>query len=184
MREIWVISDTHFYHENIIQYSSRPFRNAREMNEALRENWNSVIKPGDRVYHLGDVYMGAERSEDVRAFLSSLNGKKNLILGNHDDGKDPILNSVFRKIVMWRMMPEFGLLLTHVPVHPNSLIRPRKNNAKLFNVHGHTHTEPDEGPDYRNVSVERTNYRPVNIDTLRQRANMVASGANSQKKTG
>ena len=53
------ISDLHFWHANIIKYCSRPFDNAFQMNEALVENWNAKVKPGDTVFHLGDFSMGA-----------------------------------------------------------------------------------------------------------------------------
>lgn len=156
-RSLWVISDTHFNHENIIKYGERPFSSLQEMNETLVENWNKTVKDGDIVYHLGDVYMG-ERPE----FLSKLKGRKRLIIGNHDNGKDALLQRVFQKIYVWRMFPEFGLLLTHVPVHPNTL---KEKCSK--NIHGHIHQKEDYSPAYVNVSVERVNYTPVNLEELR-----------------
>jgi calcineurin-like phosphoesterase family protein len=50
----FVIADTHFGHENIIKYESRPFKNTEEMNQALIKNWNSVVGEKDIVYFLGD----------------------------------------------------------------------------------------------------------------------------------
>jgi len=170
MSNIFVISDTHLNHTNIIKYCNRPFENADLMNECIIDNWNSVVKPQDKVYHLGDVYMGGDRA-NVQKMLKSLNGHKRLILGNHDNGQDQILQRSFEKINMWRMFPEFGLLLTHVPVHESSLYRGPKSSedspTQLLNVHGHIHNRPSpEGP-YKNVSVEMTNYVPVNIEELR-----------------
>ena len=157
-RNIWVISDTHFGHANIIKYCNRPFVDPAEMDEKLIENWNSVVQDDDIVYHLGDVYMGKSSSN----FAHRLKGRKRLILGNHDHGKDSVLQSMFQKIVMWRMFPEFGLLLTHVPVHEGSLgFKVEKN------VHGHIHEKVIEDERYINVSVEQINYTPVNIETLR-----------------
>lgn len=143
------------------------------------DNWNSVVTPQDKVYHLGDVYMGGGFTrEDTVKLLSSLNGKKRLILGNHDNGKDQILQQLFQKIDVWRMFPEFGLLLTHVPVHWSALVKSGRNGQPSFqlaNVHGHTHNrlvehfELELGVDtqYKNVCVEHTDYRPVNIEELR-----------------
>lgn len=172
-RNIWVTSDTHFNHENIIKFCNRPFGDAKEMNGALVEKWNSVVQPWDKVYHLGDVYMGGGFSrESTLKLLKSLNGHKRLILGNHDNGKDQILREVFEKIDVWRMFPEFGILLTHVPVHESTLREGRfsgqgKPQLKMLNVHGHIHTNPSpEGP-YKCVCVEQINYTPVNIEELR-----------------
>jgi calcineurin-like phosphoesterase family protein len=156
MKDIWVISDTHFGHQNIIRYCNRPFADEKEMNEAMIERWNSVVKPGDIVYHLGDVYFGEQGK-----VLHKLVGRKRLILGNHDLGKDPYIQNNFQKILMWRMFPEFGLLLTHVPVHPNSLFKVSKN------VHGHIHDKNMDDERYINVSVEQIDYTPVHIETLR-----------------
>ena len=47
------------------------------------ENWNSVVKKGDYVYHLGDVFFGSK--ETFPALWNRLNGSKRLIIGNHDD---------------------------------------------------------------------------------------------------
>lgn len=172
MSNIWVISDTHFGHRNIIEYCNRPFKTTYLMNEAIRDNWNSVVKPEDKVYHLGDVYMGWNEQEDILHFLNSLNGKKRLILGNHDNGKDQILQKAFQKIDVWRMFPEFGLLLTHVPVHESALYRGSTGNEKepkkLLNIHGHIHENQSPTIDHRNVCVEHLNYRPINIEKLRK----------------
>jgi calcineurin-like phosphoesterase family protein len=170
-REIWVTSDTHFGHTNIIQYCGRPFANHELMDEKLVENWNSVVKPGDIVYHLGDVWMGNQGYRH----LHYLQGRKRLLLGNHDNGKDSELQKVFQKISLWRMLPEFGLLLTHVPVHKSSLYKQGRKGSPDFtlkNIHGHTHNrgEPDgDTENYKCVCVELTDYTPVNIEELRVR---------------
>ena len=173
-RNIWVISDTHFNHENIIKYCDRPFTDAASMNDYLVKLWNSVVRPEDKVYHLGDVYMGDGFSREYTShLLSRLNGHKRLILGNHDNGKDQLLQRHFEKIDVWRMFPEYGLLLTHVPVHPASLRRGATGNEKdppmLKNIHGHTHNfgEPDKDTkNYKCVCVELIDYTPVNIKDL------------------
>lgn len=156
-RDIWVISDTHFGHSNIIGYCDRPFVSADEMDATIVERWNDTVRDQDIVYHLGDVYFGARGAER----LSQLKGRKRLILGNHDNGKDQKLLGAFQKILVWRMFPEFGLLLTHVPVHEDTL-----RDKCPVNVHGHIHERTIPDPRYINVSVEQTNYAPVNIETL------------------
>lgn len=173
MAEIWLISDTHFNHSNIIDYCDRPFKSAEEMNWYMVEKWNSVVKPQDKVYHLGDVYMGGGFSREYTTnLISNLNGYKRLILGNHDNGKDQILQRYFDKVEVWRMFPEMGLLLTHVPVHESALHKTGRKGQPDFtltNVHGHIHNRPSPKGPYKCVSVEQIDYTPVNIETLRTR---------------
>lgn len=99
---IYLTSDTHFWHTNVIRYCSRPFtkhidilpHNASEidktnalrndtieMNETLITSWNQIVTPEDTIIHLGDFSM-AYRS--VELYTKRLNGKKILIAGNHD----------------------------------------------------------------------------------------------------
>lgn len=159
-REIWLISDTHFNHSNIIGYSSRPYSSVREMDWDMVEKWNSVVKPQDKVYHLGDVYMKAS-SGYINNLFSSLNGKKRLILGNHDNGKDQNLLKNFEKILVLRDFKDFGIVLSHLPIHEGSIKKGR------VNVHGHTHEKGSPPGPYKSVCVELTNYTPVNIEELR-----------------
>jgi len=161
MRKIFVIGCTHFGDSRILGYTGddgeliRPgFRDVQDMDEKILDNWNSVVTNSDIVYHLGDVYFG---KTDV---LEKLNGKKRLVLGNHDNGKDKRLQSVFQKITMWRMFPELNVVLTHVPV-----IIPKK--AKYdFNVHAHLHQNPSPTPYHVSASVEQTNFTPVDLEEL------------------
>lgn len=172
-RNIWVTSDTHFNHANIIKYCDRPFHTTREMDDEMVDRWNAVVKDGDIVYHLGDVYFGGGATDGyINTLLARLHGRKRLVLGNHDNGKDQKLQQAFQKIVVWRMFPEFGLLLTHVPVHETSLFRGATGNEKdppkLRNIHGHIHTAKSPSKDHMCVCVEQTDYYPVNIEAIRK----------------
>ena len=80
--EVWFTSDTHFYHENILRYSNRPFKDITEMNEELIRRWNETVPANGIVFHLGDFCFGG--SKEWNEVLPRLNGKIFLILGNHD----------------------------------------------------------------------------------------------------
>lgn len=149
----------------IHKFKTRPFSTVEEMDEALIDNWNSVVKPGDKVYHLGDVTFG-NKENYIENIHKKLNGKKRLIVGNHDDVK--FLAPYFQKVMLWRMFRDLGLLLTHVPVHRSTLGEGRFDGKGMINVHGHIHQNPSpEGP-YKCVCVEQINYTPINIEELRQ----------------
>lgn len=164
-RDIWVISDTHFGHTNILGFTDEKghlfrgslFSDVEEMNEKMIENWNNVVKDNDIVYHLGDVYFSSKGK-----VMERLKGRKRLILGNHDT-IDNYTTQHFQKIMVWRKFPEFKLLLTHVPVHPSSL-----EMKVTHNIHGHIHDKNIDDERYINVGVEQTNYAPVNIEELRK----------------
>ncbi|HKZ41488.1 MAG TPA: hypothetical protein VJ044_11030 [Candidatus Hodarchaeales archaeon] len=59
MSEIWFTADHHFCHTNIIKYCGRPFKTVQEMDHTMINKWNSVVKEGDTVYHLGDFALAS-----------------------------------------------------------------------------------------------------------------------------
>lgn len=154
MTNVFLISDTHFGHTNIIKYCDRPFANADEMDQALIENWNSVVSKNDKVYHLGDVTMSTKKLP----LLEQLNGTKVLIRGNHDIFKLKEYVPYFKDL---RGSHEIAnLLLTHIPVSDTQKYRYRGN------VHGHTHEKNLPDPWYTNVSVEQIDYRPIALEEI------------------
>lgn len=172
MRDIWVTSDTHFGHANILHFEDedgqlvRPdFSSVDDMNQTMVDRWNSVVKPGDIVYHLGDVFFGDKAA--FQSLWARLNGRKRLIVGNHDDIKYLSSGGFFQKVMLWRLWPEFNLLFTHVPTHPSTLGEARFRDSPVLNVHGHIHQNASPPGPYRCVCVEQTDYTPVHIETLR-----------------
>ena len=77
-------SDTHFSHALMLTACNRPFADTRDMDEALIRGWNSVVRPEDTVFHLGDFSMALHDGARVRSIFSRLMGHKILVLGNHD----------------------------------------------------------------------------------------------------
>lgn len=77
----WITSDQHFGHRKVIEYCGRPFSDVEEMNKAIIERHNAIVKPEDTVWHLGDFALDDRL---VKSFLDKLNGRKILIPGNHD----------------------------------------------------------------------------------------------------
>lgn len=76
---IFFTSDTHFGHSRTLEFSRRPFADVESMDAVLIANWNSVVKTGDTVYHLGDF-----GSYDSLSYLSRLNGTVIFLPGNYD----------------------------------------------------------------------------------------------------
>lgn len=78
------VADTHFGHSRIIESCGRPFSSTGEMDEYMIREWNSVVGYNDIVYHLGDFAMGLQDEDRIQGIFNRLNGRKALILGNHD----------------------------------------------------------------------------------------------------
>jgi len=166
MKDLWFVSDTHFYHGNILKFTGddgkriRPdFQSVEEMNAKMADNWNRVVKPGDHVWHLGDFAMGFKHGS--KELIKRLNGRKRLCVGNHDEVKE--VAPFFEKVVLWRIFKEFNFTCTHIPMMPGQM---RKT---AFNMHGHIHQRLMEDPHYINVCVEHTNYTPIHLDEILQR---------------
>ena len=128
--KLWLTSDSHYNHTNIIKYCDRPFVDVSHMNWTLVNNWNSVVEPNDWVIHCGDVAMG--RWEDSRSVVRALLGNVVLLAGNHDRNK--FLN-VYRDLG-WHVLQSLsveGVLFQHHYIssdveHDHDLV-----------VHGHSH---------------------------------------------
>lgn len=85
MQRLWFTADTHFGHGRIIQYCNRPFKDFQHQDEEILRRFNEVIKPGDILYHLGDLSWS---SYPLDKFFGRLNTKEvHLIWGNHDKEK-------------------------------------------------------------------------------------------------
>jgi calcineurin-like phosphoesterase family protein len=170
MSNTFIVSDTHFNHANILTFANfdgvktRPeFDSVEAMNEHMVEQWNSVVKDNDVVYHLGDVYFGKFQNEKSnRSLLSRLRGRKYLCLGNHDDPADPVLYEHFKKVTFWNYLKELGVAISHVPLHESTILEARHGKDTL-NIHGHIHRNAPPSDRHINVSVEWVNYTPIEI---------------------
>ena len=133
----YYISDLHLGHRNIIKMSNRPFSSVEEMEETIISNWNNKVTNDDDVYILGDFCYKAGKTP--KEYLDKLNGKKHLIIGNHDDKilKNPIYRKCFVEIkdILSIKDGDKNIVLFHYPIAewPGYF---RKNTIHLF---GHIH---------------------------------------------
>jgi len=189
-KDIWFLSDHHFFHKNIIKFTGadgkliRPgFSCIEEMNELIVQNHNNVVKPGSKVYFGGDV------GRNFGPLLKRMNGRKRLILGNHDccdfaTHREELAS--FDKILSWRYFGNFSkrFVVSHYPLHPMSFIyRGSQRDEAIqqykegrepncYNVHGHLHSnlvELDNGhidTRYYSICCEYQNYTPIHVEDL------------------
>lgn len=159
-RPFFLISDTHFDHDNIIKYCNRPFDNREEMNHTLLQNWNMAVGKSDRVYFLGDMVYG-RNSHPLEYWLNQLNGDIIFIKGSHD--KSPEVKSHSAITLKYR---DTEFLLIHDPADV-----PKEWDGWI--IHGHHHnnklkTFPFICGEKKtiNVSAELINFQPINVEHL------------------
>jgi calcineurin-like phosphoesterase family protein len=176
MPSVFLTSDTHFGHMGVCKFlredgvtKLRPWDNPQEMDEEMVKRWNETVKPTDKVYHLGDVVINRK----ALSILHRLNGDKVLIKGNHDIFRLEDYTPYFRDIRGSHVMN--GLILTHIPVHPDQLYR------FGCNIHGHLHSNrvmsrgfsgkplDTVDPRYFSVCVEQTDFRPILFEDVLKR---------------
>lgn len=170
--DTWIISDTHFNHDNIVKYCGRP----SDHTEIMVEQWNALVAPDDTVLHLGDLFMG--KTERSIKLLKNLPGNKFFVRGNHDKRNMHWYGEVgFHHVGNvqgngWQILnavrfiepdEEQRVLFTHYPdLH--------WQDQWDINIHGHIHNNgyaPDTPLlDYRNVSVEVMDYRPWRLSDI------------------
>lgn len=170
-KDVYIVSDTHFGHAGICKFTCsvsgkklRPWDDVNTHDEALIENWNSVVRPNDKVYHLGDVSISRKSLQ----LLDRLHGEKILIRGNHDIFKLEDYAKYFRDIRSFHVLN--GCVFTHAPLHTSCL------EKFGCNVHGHTHINHvkrkseiggfERDPCYLNVCVEQTDFRPLHLEEV------------------
>lgn len=182
--DLYFTSDTHFFHENVIKFCDRPFQDVREMNKVLMDNWNAKVSPEAHIFLLGD-FMLKGSIDMARHMLSRLNGKKYLIMGNHDYQNKMNRQSVidlFESVHDYLYIHvqdedmkghEKAIFLCHYPMLSwNGSVR---GSWQLF---GHVHSGPRStsvelpllknlSPAQYDVGVDNNDFTPVSYEELK-----------------
>ena len=168
---VWVWSDLHLGHGNIIDYANRPFADTEVMDATLYRNWEATVGEDDLLLFVGDIAMRKAVDEHTWQHIRDAAGRaKHLVVGNHDltgsgvlrvDGFDDICATLC-------IDGDPPLAFTHMPLAdvPDGFV----------NVHGHTHDERPRQSRHINVSVEQLDYRPVALSRIRALARELATG--------
>lgn len=161
-RKVYVVSDTHFFHERlwtVLHPTAEGGRDHRN-TELLIANWRKLVRYGDVVLHLGDVALGIPVAE-YRSRIGWLPGEIWLLPGNHDRTAEKL--EQFRDMG-WKLVLPFSwehagkeVCFTHEPIAPEQIL------PQQLNVHGHIHHHPAYSEQYVNCCVEWLGYAPVDL---------------------
>ena len=158
----WIITDTHFGHENIKKYTGRP----DGFEYSILKNTENIVKDGDVLIHLGDFSFGNDSY--WHNLWRNIKGNKILIRGNHDkksltwymeNGWDMVVDEMLLNIYGKR------ILFSHKPISDRGYFD--------LNIHGHQHNtvhhpETPMGEKNRLVFIEH-NYAPINLRSIVER---------------
>ena len=168
---IFFTADLHLGHKNIIKHCDRQFSSVNEMDEHLITVWNSHVQPDDSVYIIGDFIFRSTVSPTN--YLSRLNGKKHLLLGNHDTNwiKKVDLTKHFATVDRFLEISDgqHHITLCHYP-----LMSWNRMSKGGYMIHGHIHNNRNafyfpmlkQMPNLLNAGVDINEFSPVTLDEL------------------
>ena len=165
----------------MIKFCNRPFANVEEMNEALITNYNNTVGEDDICIWVGDCFWRNKKL--ARTIMSRLNGKKILVLGNHDTGRESMMNLGFDWACyeMTLRIEQQSVTIKHYPLRWPWWKRwwGRKPKPKYWNrmpkdrgqwhIHGHTHSSVKYDGKQIHVGVDAWKYKPVSINQIAKR---------------
>lgn len=173
--EIWFTSDYHLDHFNIISYCDRPFmpkdigngdesvisKALARMFNTIVKNYNSMVGRNDLVYNLGDISLrGSENLSWYKRTIGLLNGKKHLILGNHDKlNPFSYVDAGFETVHTALHLELLDLYLAHDPAMSNV------RSDKLW-ICGHVHNLFKTQKNVINAGVDVWEFKPVNLSKI------------------
>lgn len=152
---VWFTSDTHFCHQKVA--GTRGFEHTSDHDRAIVTRWNAFVRPDDIVWLLGDVGI-AKSDGDILYWVSKLNGRKQLITGNHDSVHPGNRNArkhqrqwleVFESVQPFAKASVCGndFLMSHFPYEGDRPDRAERGNQWRLRdegmplLHGHLHCQ-------------------------------------------
>lgn len=163
--ETFFTADWHDGSANIIKYCNRPFLSVEQMNETLRNNYNSVVTKHDRTFFLGDSVWGHQRYREV---FEQLNGQKLVILGNHDNPqsyKKLLIDHTIDGLYKVKSVTIDGdyIFMSHYAHRSWNM-----SHRGGYHLYGHSHnTLPDYGRSC-DVGVDKWGFKPVSWTELKE----------------
>ena len=167
--KLWLWSDLHFGHKNIIGFSDRPFVGINHMNQCLVEYYNDYVQDDDVCIWGGDIsFLNSMRTNQL---LDLCRGYKILIVGNHDFERKNLKQMNFdeQHLLYHLQHDDMSFVLTHYPME--NLPWPH------FNIHGHIHVGGQwdwekYGEQMYNINCEFHGYKPITFAQIAEQCAM------------
>mgnify|MGYP000852024100 CR=1 FL=1 len=166
---VWVTSDTHYSHKNIVKGIStwnsgyRDFQTLQEHDDCIVNNINKYVKKDDLLIHLGDWSFGGK--DKIKEFLDRINCKNIILIqGNHDHHINNNIEGFleFNQIGFYKI-EDFCFVMCHYPML--EWYGKFKESIHLF---GHVHNQLKTNNNSLDVGIDSAfeklgEYRPFSI---------------------
>jgi calcineurin-like phosphoesterase family protein len=168
---IWLTSDWHFGHDREFIWKVRGFASVEDMNEHIIAAHNTVVKPDDDVYVLGDLMLG-DNEKGIEC-IKRMNGKHHIVWGNHDTSSRKtkyaeLSNMVESNNVIVLKYKKHHFYMSHYPTLTGNLENESLTQMTL-NLFGHTHQQTNfymDMPYLYHCGVDSHNCQPVLLDDI------------------
>lgn len=185
---VFFTTDFHLFHNNVLRFDNRPFKDVHEMHDEIEKRWNEVVGPNDVVIYLGDLsFARKEDKQYVEDMLDRLNGTIHFIMGNHDKYDEIKKMSRFASVQDYLEVRighfddsgsrvETMFCCMHYPIYSWN-----KSHHGSYMVHGHCHGNLHHGEDasfYDNrrvidVGCMLHDYRPISYVEVMKKLNHI-----------
>lgn len=158
----WFTADCHFGHAAILWMTGRPFETIEAHDETLIANWNAVVAPGDDIWLVGD-FVHRCHPRRAREIFDRLNGRKRLVIGNHDKGATRSLPWVERPEAFADVVyGEQRIVMSHYALR----VWPGERRQNTIHLYGHSHGKLPPLRRSLDVGVDVHGYRPISLDEI------------------
>jgi calcineurin-like phosphoesterase family protein len=162
-------SDEHYGHGNIISYCARPFKNVREMDKVLLNNYNETVNEKSIVFHTGDFSLiGSSRVHFYEKLVEKMRPVKSrhFILGNHDEIKPFTYVNIglFTTVhtAFWFNFEKWKIVIAHDP----AIYQPAIYDSIMLCGHIHKLFKTLPKEKLVNVGVDVWDFKPVSLATI------------------
>lgn len=162
MSRVFFTADLHLGHKNIVKWRDQ-FANVDDHDHIIVENILHSVSKNDTLWILGDTCLSKDKLDMILLIRENVK-KLNLILGNHDAERGGItLQDLTARADYVHALTKYKeAWLSHAPLHESEL-------RGRWNIHGHTHNISVPHPDYFCVSVDQTDFYPIEFDKIKEK---------------
>ena len=166
-KNLWLTSDLHLFHSNIIKYCNRPYSNCFSMNKDIIDTINKKVHQDDLLFNLGDI--GFNSVKYITDELSKINCDQIFVSGNHD--RKSLINALIEKYIVFEKQTILNVYFNdvhykaHLAHNPDDIqYNNEENNIFLY---GHLHDKEVKNKRFNQMNIGWDQFRrPIELKEI------------------